>query len=285
MRFLSLFAGIGGFDLGLERAGMECMGQVELEPFCLGVLAKHWPRVKRIADIREVKGEEFGPVELICGGFPCQPFSTAGRRKGKGDNRYLWPEMLRVIEACRPRWVIGENVPGLLSIEAGMVFDTVCSDLECSGYEVWPLNIPACGVDAPHRRQRVWIVAYSQCAGLQGGEWSGATGEKREPGRHSSKRGEYVADPICKRRCGRNPKRQHAKNAREPSSCTRGNKERLGAWLPEPDVGRVAHGVPNRVDRLRALGNAVVPKVAEVIGLAIMQTEKLIDSKQSQLFS
>ena len=165
MRFLSLFSGIGGFDIGFERAGMECVGQVELDPFCNKVLAKHWPNVKRMGDIRDVKGTEFGLVDLICGGFPCQPFSNAGKRQGKADDRYLWPEMLRVISAVRPRWICGENVPGII----GMALDQVFSDLENLGYQCTAFIIPACAVDAPHRRDRLWIMAYSPvCARERG---------------------------------------------------------------------------------------------------------------------
>lgn len=159
MKFLSLFAGIGGFDLGLERAGMRCVGQVEIDKKCQLVLAKHWPNVKRMEDIRKVNGDEFGTIDLICGGFPCQPFSTAGKRKGAEDNRYLWPEMVRVIDTARPTWVIGENVAGIVS----MALDQVHSDLESIGYKVQSFIIPACAVDAPHRRDRVWIVAHPNC--------------------------------------------------------------------------------------------------------------------------
>ena len=157
INFLSLFSGIGGFELGLERAGMECVGQVEIDDYCNKVLEKHWPNVKRERDIRNVTGETFGAVGLICGGFPCQPFSVAGKQAGKGDDRYLWPEMLRVIEAYRPTWVIGENVAGIIS----MALDTVISEMERIGYEVQCFIIPASGVNARHRRDRVWIVAYS----------------------------------------------------------------------------------------------------------------------------
>src|SRR4030042_505579 len=158
MKFISLFAGIGGFDLGLERAGMQCVGQVERNPCCQRVLAHHWPEVKRIGDIRNVNGTEFGAVDLVCGGFPCQPFSHAGKRKGKADDRYLWPEMLRVIQAYRPAWVLGENVAGIVS----MALDTVLSDLEAQGYQCEAFIIPACAVDAKHERKRVWIVGHSE---------------------------------------------------------------------------------------------------------------------------
>ena len=165
MRVLSLFSGIGGFDLAAEWAGCEVVGQVEIDPFCNRVLAKHWPDVKRMEDIKDVKGTEFGTVDLICGGFPCQPFSCAGKRKGKDDSRHLWPEMCRVIREAQPEWVLAENVSGLLSQDGGLVFEHVLTDLEDAGYETLPLVIPACGVGAPHRRDRVWIVAHSKANG------------------------------------------------------------------------------------------------------------------------
>jgi DNA-cytosine methyltransferase len=157
IRFLSLFAGIGGFDLGLERAGMKCVGQVENNKFCLKILEKHWQKVKRIKEIKNVNGNEFGTVDLICGGFPCQPFSVTGKQEGKTDDRYLWPEMFRVIKAVKPTWVVGENVFGII----GLALDDVLSDLEGEGYEVKTFIIPACAVGAWHRRDRVWIIAYS----------------------------------------------------------------------------------------------------------------------------
>jgi len=151
----SLFSGIGGFDLGLERSGMEITWQVEIDPFCNKVLAKHWPNVKRYGDIKNVTNLE--PVDLICGGFPCQPYSCAGKRKGKDDDRALWPEMLRVVSEVKPRWIIGENVAGFID----MGLDDCISDLENQGYEVQAFIIPACAVNAPHRRDRVWICAHS----------------------------------------------------------------------------------------------------------------------------
>ena len=170
MRFLSLFSGIGGFDLGLEHAGMQCVGQVEKEPYCLKVLKKHWPNVKRIEDIHDVRGYEFGTVELICGGVPCQPASTAGKRQGTSDDRWLWPETFRVVRLYKPTWCLFENVRGITSLEEGVVFDNLLTELEDCGYEVQPFIIPACGVDAQHRRDRVWIVAHADCRGLSGPE-------------------------------------------------------------------------------------------------------------------
>ncbi|MCK9568534.1 DNA cytosine methyltransferase [Candidatus Pacearchaeota archaeon] len=157
MKAGSLFSGIGGFDLGLERAGMTVKWQVEIDDFCNKVLAKHWPNVKRYRDVKEVGKHNLEPVDLICGGFPCQPFSVAGKRRGTEDDRHLWPEMFRVIDELRPRWVIGENVAGFIN----MGLDQSISDLEGIGYEVGTFVIPACAVNAPHRRDRVWIIAQN----------------------------------------------------------------------------------------------------------------------------
>lgn len=300
MKFVSLFAGIGGFDLGLERAGMECVGQVEINEFCQAVLAKHWPHVKRIGDIRNVHGDEFGTVDLICGGFPCQPFSTAGKRRGEEDNRFLWPEMVRVIATIRPAWIIGENVAGIIN----MALDKVHSDLESIGYTVQSFIIPACALNAPHRRDRVWIVANRNggsrsaepwqqqeeraalvdpgCAGnvadtsgsgLQRREQRGASCESTGPSRSVAEFCEDVPNSSGLRWGERNT------NAGRSSARTGEQEEwiRLADnswWSVEPELGRVAHGIPNRSHRLKALGNAVVPQVVEAIGRAIIQAEE-----------
>ena len=314
MKFISLFAGIGGFDLGLERAGMQCVGQVEINPFCQRVLAHHWPKVKRIGDIRNVNGTEFGAVDLVCGGFPCQPFSHAGKRKGKADDRYLWPEMLRVIQAYRPAWVLGENVAGIVN----MALDTVLSDLEAQGYQCEAFIIPACAVDAKHERKRVYIVAHSALR----------KNDRREPGVVAEAERCWKSFDTASIACGQNVPYSHSTGCGErrraesiqpeqyPAQCsgqvvshtvndgrnrTEGNEAEQGSdepdngiferghtWEPEPGVGRVANGVPGRVDRLRSLGNAVVPQVVEVIGRAILRAhvlcaERLPDIKEARL--
>ena len=290
VRVLDLFSGIGGFSLGLERAGMSTVAFCETDDYCRRVLAKHWPNVPCHGDIRELKGDAVGPVQLVCGGFPCQPFSVAGKRAGADDDRHLWPEMYRLVDELRPTWIVGENVAGLIN----MGLDQVLSDLEGCGYACRTFAVPACAVDAPHRRERLWIVAHAdgderrsggmgQDAGTDGRDNAGrcregisgavAHGSRFQPGRQEQRPerqrtgagGEQVTVADADRT------RELQSEGFEPEQRRRtGDGSR---WLPEPNVGRVAHGVPRRVDRLRALGNAVVPQVVEMIGHAIMQAE------------
>jgi len=157
MRFGSFFSGIEGIGLGLERAGMTCRWQVEIDPYCLAVLRKHWPDVPKYGDIRALTGDELEPVDLICGGFPCQPVSLAGRRRGAADERWLWPEFARLLRVLRPRFALLENVPGLL---AGGGMAEVLGDLAALGFDAEWDCIPAAAVGAPHLRYRVFICAY-----------------------------------------------------------------------------------------------------------------------------
>lgn len=177
MKHLDLFSGIGGFALAAQWAGLETVQFVEIEDYAQRVLKQSWPNVPVHGDIRTFDGRPFsGQIFLLTGGFPCQPFSVAGKRKGTADTRFLWPEMLRVIGEVKPKFVLAENVPGLLSQENGMVFEHCLSDLESQGYEVEPILAPACGVGALHKRERVWIVAHSRFGGrgnfegIDGGE-------------------------------------------------------------------------------------------------------------------
>ena len=373
MKVLDLFSGIGGFSLGLERAGMETVAFCEFDKKAQLVLKKHWPDVPIYDDVRELtydklkedgivadscggkRGDSHGlqskdsnqrkkegkpdrvsgfshattrgndksqgqSIDLICGGFPCQPFSQAGKRKGDQDDRHLWPEYFRLIQEIRPRWVIGENVAGLIS----MGLDQVLSDLESEDYSCQTLVIPACAVNAPHRRDRVWILANSEGNGRDGSvnrdnELSErAICKDKQNHRHTVRSqtqccgtpypdvgySKHIGckDPLERQdqvrqfKCGdkqtegcgqdvpnSNSVRQEwgkeTRNIRSggenghklasgQSKCGLGNN-----WAVEPDVGRVAHGIPNRVDRLKQLGNAVVPQVVEEIGRAIMKVE------------
>jgi len=161
MRHGSLFSGIGGFDLAAEWMGWENVFQVEKDSFCQKVLVKNFPTTKRYGDIKEFDGTQYrGAIDILTGGFPCQPFSTSGKRKGTEDSRYLWPEMLRIIGEIRPTYIVGENVHGLVNWSKGLVLEQVQADLEVQGYEVGSVIIPACGIGAPHGRERVWFIAY-----------------------------------------------------------------------------------------------------------------------------
>ncbi len=271
LTFGSLFAGIGGLDLGLERAGMECAWQVELDDYCTRILEKHWPGVTKHKDVRDVGKHNLEPVDLIAGGFPCQPHSVAGKRKGAADDRNLWPEFIRVVREKKSRYVLAENVLGIVTT----YLDTVLSDLEGEGYTCWTFNLPACGFDAPHRRERIFVVAYAN------GTWKlQPQGSKSNKRRRVSNEGEDVADTKRTRQQGQGK----SINASDTEESGEGqavdvvNGGFQSVWSVEPNVGRVAHGVPSRVDRLRGLGNAVVPQVAEWIGKRIVEYDSLIAS-------
>lgn len=243
LNVLSLFAGIGGLELGLERAGMTTVGQVELNPFCQRVLAKHWPEVPKHDDVRTTvewwRSKPRPRVGVVAGGFPCQPVSEAGQRLAQKDARWLWPAMAEVVADLEPEWVIGENVPGLLKQGLSDVY----RDLRQLGYRVRVGTLSACSVGAPHTRSRVFVLAHSMRLGCdQGRDQPAAIGS-----------GEAIATPGQRW---------------FPAT------ERPTGWETEPGMARVANGVPGGMDRIRSLGNAVVPAVSEHIGRLIMEHDR-----------
>ncbi|MCE5333932.1 MAG: DNA (cytosine-5-)-methyltransferase [Desulfobacteraceae bacterium] len=404
MRHLDLFSGIGGFALAASwvwGSEHEIVAFCEIDKYCRSVLGKHWPGAPIIEDIRDVTAKALSDlavlqwkaiersepdgnlpvdeIDLLTGGFPCQPFSCAGKRAGKADDRFLWPEMLRVIKKTRPRFILAENVPGIIRME----LDNCLSALEAEGYACGTLVIPACAVNAPHRRDRVWIVAHRFSNGQRGilrqagcgqngpqlgedshreGSGNGGDGTSCEnasnpecsglEGRHQERSrpetalsfDEVLANSECggRRERSKPPGRQKGTEAdglrsqrvsdvahteiktfgaglceSEPrgewrgrscdSGCqgddpdsevfmpghgfvhdvqkigygkkkgsVRGTVQPGNWWTTEPCVGRVAHGIPSRVDRLRALGNAIVPQVAVEIMRAIREADETI---------
>lgn len=292
MKQIELFAGIGGFGLAGEWAGIESVAQVEIDDFCQKILSKNFPNAQKFRDIKQFDGRPFrGTIDIISGGFPCQPYSTAGKRLGKEDDRHLWPEMLRVIREVSPRWVVGENVRGLVSWNGGMVFDEVQADLEAEGYEVLPFLLPACAVDAPHRRDRIWFVAYASNNGFNGskdGQGMGKGNDSNPSRPHEAVKlaGCSISDAtlaananqarLSKRiSAGFRRVQQKAKSStwRESS-----RNHSAGNWREFPTQSPVCggnDGVPNRVDRIAALGNAIVPQVAYRIFKAIKSFQKI----------
>jgi len=260
----SLFSGIGGLDLAAEWAGFQTVGQVEKGDYANKILKKHWPDVPRWEDIKDVTihtvreaGIEHAPT-VLSGGFPCQPFSCAGQRKGAEDDRYLWPEMLRVVQELRPAWVIGENVAGLVSL----ALDDVLTDLERAGYSCRAFLLPAAGVGAPHMRDRVFIVAHSAR------ELSHRSGGARH--RRDSR------DVLHPHFSLREPERQDRRMGRFAQPVSWGEGEMPFPVL-ESGVCGVADGISHRVDRLRCLGNAVVPQQVYPIFQAIAEVEMMVE--------
>lgn len=321
MRVLDLFSGIGGFALAARWMGWETVQFVEIDGFCQKVLKKNFPNVPIHGDIKTFNGTGLrGTVDLITGGFPCQPFSNAGKRRGTEDDRYLWPEMLRIIREVQPAYLVGENVYGIINWSKGLVFEQVCADLENEGYHVQPVILPACGINAPHRRDRVWFVAYSkgnddrriqrefhQTDGRQVGEllptFSRSGEGLYEDGAFTNTNGSTSTQREYRETGCEAGQNQSQENKREWvwSITERIGKERIvtnadawglersenkaqrqftinrNAWNQFPTQSPLCggnDGLPNRVDRIKSLGNAIVPQVAHEIFKAIEITRK-----------
>ena len=316
LNVLDLFSGIGGFSLGLEATeGFETKAFCELDKYCKSVLKKHWPDTRQYDDIKELtydklRSDGIDTIDIITGGYPCQPFSVAGKQKGTEDKRHLWPEYFRLVKECRPTWVIGENVSG--HIKLGL--DQVIEDLESEGYATRTFSISASSIGANHQRERIWIIANANN--------DGPHTEKRDETKQSSNRqkdgipigngnstnansnGLLKDDsnirPQSTESIGKDsgsirkdiPREQHMANANSGSEetlnqervlgeqNTEGETERYpdgslqvhGQWNFEPNVGRVADGIPSRVDRLKSLGNSLVPQIPYYIGQTILRT-------------
>ena len=323
MRHVDLCSGIGGFSLGFEWAGLSSpVLFCDIEPWSRKVLAKHWPDVPIAEDVKELASDPDGNVpdcDILTAGYPCQPFSLAGERRGTEDDRHIWPYIFSIIQAKRPAWCVFENVYGHVS----MGLDEVLSDLERKAYATRPFIVPACAADAPHRRDRVWIIArnvayadsepkgeqvrgsYSkQINSAATRKWATARdgftdrcqdvadtkslqrngsgkhtqqGERQEPQPGDSRSSDNVAYAASKRQQGSRlhgrPQHQAQNKDGQADRADNGSQRNAQFWLPEPAVGRVANGIPRRVDRLRGLGNAIVPQIAMRIGETIKAVE------------
>lgn len=245
MKHGSLFSGIGGFDLAAQWMGWENVFHCEINKHSSAVLNKNFPGTPNVGDIRILNGYEYkNSIDILSGGFPCQPFSNAGKRKGTADNRHLWPEMLRVIREISPRWVVGENVYGLFNWDEGLVFEQVCNDLEKEGYQVWPYIIPASAVGAYHNRNRVWIIGFKANAHDTNTNIFGSHREEVD----------FKGGPQL----------QHQQICLPGSLVSQSVQQGV-----DPGVFRATDGVSGRVDRLIGVGNAIVPQVVYQIFKAI----------------
>ena len=355
MRHVDLCSGIGGFALGFEWAKLsKPVLFCDIEPWSRKVLAKHWPDVPIAEDVKELANDPDRNVpdcDILTAGYPCQPFSLAGKRGGEEDPRHIWPYILRIVASKRPSWCVFENVYGHLTLG----LDQVLLDLEAEGYATRPFIVPACSVDAPHRRDRIWIIAKKvrpdadsqrphRAQEYKHGEAEPTDGQERDSGsvcevladsgnsaersaqdvgdtsgcrqsgddrrqsaqepkngcedvadttvmhgnvsaqhseqseRQASEFGKRsgeksLADTNSERGRGGDAQRQNAEDARQSSRSARDNTRGMEDWLPEPAVGRVANGIPKRVDRLKGLGNAIVPQIAQRIGETIKRAD------------
>ena len=287
----SLFSGIGGFELAAEWSGFINVFSCEIEPFNQRVLKHYWPNSELHTDVKEFPASDYtGRIDILTGGFPCQPYSTAGKRLGKEDDRHLWPFMLEIIREIAPTYVVGENVRGLVNWSDGLVFEEVCADLEAAGYDVQPFILPAAGVGAPHRRDRVWFVAYAKNIRREQTESAGRERREHEPNnwnevRHSLDTdggGRYAAYTNNSRLQGR--KNDRVINPSEPGRNEQLARRICSVWeeFPtQPPLCGGDDGLPTELDgitfskwrnqSIKAYGNAIVPQVAYQIFQAIKQ--------------
>ena len=284
MRHGSLFSGIGGFDLAAEWMGWENVFHCEWNEFGQRVLKHHFPKAISYADITKIDfNVHRGDIDIISGGFPCQPYSSAGKRLGKEDDRHLWPEMLRCIWEVQPRWVLGENVLGLVNWSGGLVFHEVQADLEAEGYEVQPYVLPAASVNAPHRRDRVWFVAWNAKGAREAEEREVQRGQNTVPDR--------VCGTIQRNAPDSDKERLHTSTTDRELEWERfrGLHQQGEHWKDFPTQPSICSGDDGLSDRLdnitfpkwrnesiKAYGNAIVPQVAHQIFKSIEAYEESI---------
>jgi DNA (cytosine-5)-methyltransferase 1 len=280
LKLLDLFSGIGGFSLGLESTGFfETIGFVEKDKFCQKVLKKHWSNINIEEDIRNVKGEKY-QADVVTGGFPCQPFSVAGKRKSTADDRYLWDEMLRVIREVKPSWIVAENVEGIVNINEGMVLRQVLNDLENEGFQSQCIIIPASGIGAWHQRKRIWILAYSNNNGLYRSQRNATKQSSNEQKDRLSFGDDKDVSNSNIKGLERHRDEYELREAKQEKnfiwSGNDGTKESW--WQIKSRICGVPNGVSYELDkdrsnRIKALGNSIVPQIARQIGLSIMEAE------------
>jgi len=284
MKVLDLFSGIGGFSLGLERAGMETVAFCEIDPYCRTIIKKHWPDILIHEDIQDLDGNIYrNKIDLLCGGLPCQPFSVAGKQRGKEDPRHLWPQMLRVIKQAQPAWIIIENVTGFITLS----LDTVLHDLEAENYASQPFVIPACAVGGIHRRARLFIVSYAEHFRRDRTQIETSNG-KTIP--DAKERPDQALQPegVCIQRTMANadatglegfPRNEQNAGKGQNTAGSIAPQNISHDWQPlrlptEPPLRYRDDGLSDNVARLKALGNSVVPQIPQLIGEAIMNFDQ-----------
>jgi len=294
----SLFSGIGGFELAAEWSGFTNVFLCEIEPFNQRVLKHYWPNSELHTDVKEFPSSDYtGRIDILTGGFPCQPYSTAGKRLGKEDDRHLWPFMLEIIREIAPTYVVGENVRGLVNCSDGLVFEEVCADLEAEGYDVQPFILPAAGVGAPHKRDRVWFVAYSnieKCdrrSSASEQEWQEAK-QGRDGIQRTAARFSQIGDATNANCAGVSRQSANSSTSKETRQggqgiASAGDFGGFGGWQEfptQPPVCGGDDGLPTELDgitfskwrnnSIKAYGNAIVPQVAYQIFQAINEYER-----------
>ncbi len=308
LKLLDLFSGIGGFSYGFERTNrIKTIAFCEKDQFCKSVLKKHWSNIKIYNDVRDIRGSEI-QADIVSGGFPCQPFSVAGKQRGKDDDRYLWDETIRVVAETKPKWFVGENVDGIVNIANGSVLQQIQKDLEAESFQVQCLVIPASGIGAWHQRKRVWIIGYSEHNGsssakiegrnIEASEWSSQrqketlqserTSRSNDNGSLSNSNSSLRRRRRAEQQSGANEKRKFYTEEEKQSSYDLRSKtigcdvvssqEQQSWWQTQSKLCGVPNGISyeldkDRANRIKSLGNSIVPEIAYLIGKSIIAAE------------